>query len=340
MTFPIFTRVVWPGIILTSLIAVACMWIWESETIKSLGISPLIIGILVGMVIGNFFRRFLSESLSPGIRFSAKQILRTAVVLYGFRITFQEISEVGLNGVAVSFIMVFTTFFLGSWIGKKFFGLDQETAMLTSSGSSICGAAAVLATESVLKSDPAKSAMAVATVVLFGTISMFVFPLIYSSGITGFDAQTFGIYIGGSVHEVAQVVASGNAVSVDASKTAVIVKMTRVILLAPLLIVVGLMFKRTDNTLSSKVPVPIFVWLFIAAAALNSLNIIPETIQEKIIYFDTFLLTIAMTALGIETYFSKFKNIGAKPFYLAGVLFIWLVLGGGLVTKLITSFTH
>jgi uncharacterized integral membrane protein (TIGR00698 family) len=333
------------GILFVSVFAVAATFITNTAFIKKLGLSPLIIGILISMIYGNTLRSRLPEKWLMGILFSAKFILRTAVILYGFRITFGDIASIGAPGLAQSIIMVATTFLLGSFVGIRILKMDRDTTFLTASGSAVCGAAAVLATESVLKSEPHKSAIAVSTVVLFGTISMFFYPVLQKSGALPLDETHYGIYIGGSVHEVAQVVAAGNAVSPDATKTGVIVKMTRVMLLGPMLIVLGLFLSRkskeiikTKTTRKKKVVVPWFVFGFILVAGFNSFHWIPKPGVEIINNVDTFLLTMAMCALGMETNFAKFKAAGAKPIYLATILFLWLLGGGLLFTKLIGGF--
>jgi uncharacterized integral membrane protein (TIGR00698 family) len=142
------------------------------------------------------------------------------------------------------------------------------------------------------------------------------------------------------VHEVAQVVAAGNAISAESSDTAIIVKMTRVLLIAPMLLVLGLFLSQIKNKVShqkSKIVVPWFAVLFIAVAGFNSLELLPLKIVSTINIIDTFLLTMAMTALGMETYLSKFKQSGIKPLVLATVLFVWLVIGGYFTTLAITS---
>jgi len=163
------------GIWFVALFAMAATFMGEWSFFKSLGISPLIIGIVIGMIYGNTLRNNLPKEWVGGIIFSTKQILRFAIILYGFRVTFQQIAEVGAAGLVVDVIMLTTTFLLGSYLGVKLFKLDRETSILCASGSSVCGAAAVLATEPVLKSEPYKSAIAVSTVVLFGTIAMFLY---------------------------------------------------------------------------------------------------------------------------------------------------------------------
>jgi len=201
------------GIIFVAIFAAAATMLSDISFIKALGISPLVIGIVMGIFYANTLHNQTPAEWAGGITFSGKKILRFAIVFYGFRITFQQIAEVGMEGFLVSLIMLSTTFLLGSWAGFKFFGMEKDTSMLISSGASVCGAAAVLATEPVLKAEEHKTAIAVSMVVLFGTISMFLYPVLYSAIIepaTGFlhmSPREFGIYVGGTIHEVAQVVA-------------------------------------------------------------------------------------------------------------------------------------
>jgi len=323
------------------LLAAIATWISQIEVVKSAGMSPVVLGIVVGMIFGNTLPVGALERLKPGTTFSVKYILRTAIIFYGFRITFQNIIAVGAPGFLVSIIMVASTLLLGIFLGKKLFKMDADLAILTACGSAICGAAAVLATESVLKAEKHKSVVAVSTVVLFGTISMFVYPALMHLGLLNMTSEAFGIYIGGSVHEVAQVVVAGNAVNEVAANSGVIVKMTRVMLLVPVLLMLGFMVvkknKSNGDTAASKFPIPYFVLGFIAVAGINSLNLFPKVSVEAINYADTFLLTTAMCALGMGTTFSKFKEAGTKPIYLASLLFVWLLVGGFLITKLVTG---
>lgn len=333
------------GILFVGIFAIAATLISNIAFVKKLGFSPLIIGILIGIVYGNTLRHKLPQKWLMGILFSAKFILRTAIILYGFRITFSDIASIGAPGLIQSVIMVTTTFLIGGFIGIRVFKMDRDITYLTASGAAVCGAAAVLATESVLKSEPHKSAIAVSTVVLFGTISMFLYPVLQKSGVLPFDQAHYGIYIGGSVHEVAQVVAAGNAVGPEATNTGIIVKMTRVMLLGPMLIMLGLFLSQKSRekiaakeTRRKKVVVPWFVFGFILVAGFNSLQLIPNDAVDVINIVDTFLLTMAMCALGMETNFSKFKAAGAKPIYLAAILFVWLLVGGFLFTRLVEGF--
>jgi len=339
------------GIIFVAIFAAAATSIAQIGFVKALGISPLVIGIVLGIFYANTLHNHIPSEWGTGITFSGKKILRFAIVFYGFRITFQQIMEVGMSGFMVSLIMLSTTFILGSYLGYKIFKMDRDTAMLTASGASVCGAAAVLATEPVLKAEGHKTAVAVSMVVLFGTISMFLYPVLYSAIIepaTGFLHMTpeqFGIYVGGTIHEVAQVVAVPASVPGAPevmANSAVIVKMTRVIMIAPMLIVLGIYLsaqaKKSGGAASGvKLVIPWFAVYFIAMAGFNSLDLVPHNIVNVINEIDTFLLTMAMTALGMGTIFSKFKGLGLAPLYTAGAMFIWLVFGGFIVTKLITA---
>ncbi|MDF2866649.1 MAG: hypothetical protein K0S11_119 [Gammaproteobacteria bacterium] len=324
------------GIFFVCLFALTSYYLAGMSWFIQHGISPLIIAILLGMTYSATLRSQLPSHWVPGIQFAAKRLLRIAIVLYGFRISFQQVASIGLTGFILDLLIVALTLIFGTLIGIKVFKLDRDTALLISSGSAICGAAAVLATESVLKSEPYKASIAVASVVLFGTAAMFLYPFIQHLGILGFNDTQYGIYAGATVHEVAQVLVAGAQISSQTADTAVIVKMTRVMMLAPLLLGLGIYFARANQT-GQKVKfsktIPWFAVVFIAVVGFNSLNLLPVSAINALNQLDTLLLTLAMAALGIETNFSKIKQVGLKPLYLATVLFIWLVVGGYFLTK-------
>jgi len=339
------------GIIFVAIFAAAATMIADIERVSALGISPLVVGIVMGIFYANTLHNQIPDEWNSGITFTAKKILRFAIVFYGFRITFQQIAEVGMDGFMVSLIMLSSTFVLGTYLGHKVFKMDKDTSMLTASGASVCGAAAVLATEPVLKAEEHKTAVAVSMVVLFGTISMFLYPVLYAAIIepsTGFlhmTQQEFGIYVGGTIHEVAQVVAVPASIpgaSAEMANSAVIVKMTRVIMIAPMLIVLGIYLSfqaKKSGSVGEKVKlvIPWFAVYFIGVAGFNSLHIVPENIVNIINEIDTFLLTMAMTALGMGTRFSKFKGLGLAPLYTGASMFLWLVVGGFIITKWVVA---
>ncbi len=328
------------GIWFVALFAMSATLISQQPTLMTLGLSPLIVGIGLGGVYANTLRRQLPGEWVPGIIFATRPLLRFAIVLYGFRLTFQEVLQVGLPGFAVAASVITGTLFLGYFVGTRILKMDRDTALLTTIGSSICGAAAILAAEPVLESKSHKSGIAVATVVIFGTLSMFLMPFLYKSGLLFMDEKTYGMFVGGSIHEVAHAVAAGSDVSQTAGSYAVITKMIRVLMLAPVLIVVGWMFRSREALPGEEikdVPVPWFAVMFLGVVAFNSLGILPEGLVDFINRLDMFLLTMTMCALGMETSFSRLRQVGPKPLYLAAGLCVWLFFFGYGVTRLFTA---
>lgn len=344
------------GILLIALFSFAAFYLADLPIMKQLSLSPLIIGIILGMLYANSLRNKLPETWVPGIKFCTKQLLRTGIVLYGFRLTLTQVAAVGVPAIIVDAIIVTGTIFLGLWFGRML-KLDRDTTLMTSTGSAICGAAAVLGAEPVVKCESHKTAIAVSTVVIFGTISMFLYPIMYRSGIlSGLSDTAVAIYTGSTLHEVAHVAGAGNAMdptdSLGIAGTATITKMIRVMMLAPVLVIMSFALagrkKATADELKekSKITIPWFAFGFIGIICVNSLlqylfdapTVKDIPLNGVIEYIDTFLLTMAMTALGTDTNIQKFKQAGAKPFLLAGMLYVWLVGGGYFITKYVVGF--
>lgn len=327
------------GVLLIGLFSCAAFYIGDASFFKELSFSPMIIGIILGMLYANSLRNHLPETWVPGIQFCSKKLLRLGIILYGFRLTFQDIINVGVAGIMIDVIIVVVTIIGGVYLGKLL-KMDRDIALLTSIGSGICGAAAVLGAESTIQTKPYKTAVAVATVVIFGTISMFLYPIAYRAGFLGLTPDEMGIYAGSTLHEVAHAVGAGNAMvtpqTPDVANVAIIVKMIRVMMLVPVLLSLGywvaMQRRNSQETASSgskgKVTIPWFALGFLGVIFFNSFNLLPASVVDIINYIDTFLLTMAMVALGAETSIDKFKKAGAKPFILAGLLYIWLVAGG------------
>lgn len=327
------------GILLIALFALAAFLIGDIGVVKALSFSPLIVGIFLGMVYANTLRSSLPDTWSPGIQYCSKRILRIGIILYGFKLTFQDVEAVGIPAITVDAIVVTVTILGGVLIGRLL-KMDNGTALLTSVGSAICGAAAVLGAESAIKVKPYKTAVAVSTVVIFGTLSMFLYPILYRNGVFNLTPEQMGIMTGSTIHEVAHVVGAGNAMGNGISDTAIIVKMIRVMMLVPVLIVLGLVVARSawgsgvgERKSVKSIAVPWFAVLFLLVIVFNSFNLLPASVIGAINMLDTFLLTMAMTALGVETSFDKFKKAGAKPFVLAAILYVWLIGGGYLLAK-------
>ena len=160
------------GILLIALFALSAFFIADFEWVKRLSFSPLIVGIILGMIYANTLRKYMPADWTPGIKLCTKQILRTGIVLYGFRLTIQDVYSIGLPALWVDCIVIAGTIALGMLFGKML-KMDTDTTLMTSTGAAICGAAAVLGAEPVVRCEAHKTAVAVSTVVIFGTLSMF-----------------------------------------------------------------------------------------------------------------------------------------------------------------------
>lgn len=333
-----------PGLLLTSILTALALWATSTPWATQLGLGTLTLAILFGIMIGNTLYPKLSSHCHAGVQFAKQYLLRLGIILYGFRLTFQQIADVGATGIIIDALTLSSTFFLAYWLGRKIFNLDTQTTMLIGAGSSICGAAAVMATEPLLKADPAKVAIAVATLVVFGTLAIFVYPWLYHLNVQfqwlAFDQKTFGIYTGSTVHEVAQVVAAGHAIGPIAENAAVISKMIRVMMLAPFLLLLSGYIRRNaakhhPTTPKSAIIIPWFAVLFIVVAGVNSFNWLPEVLVRGLIKLDSWLLAMAMASLGLTTHIQAVRQAGLKPILLAGLLFAWLVIGGAAINQLV-----
>lgn len=325
------------GILLMALFACAAFYIGEMNWVKVLSLSPLVVGIILGMLYANSLRNNLPDTWVPGITFSSKRILRFGIILYGFKLSFQDVVAVGFPAIVIDAIVVVLTILLGVFVGRLL-KMDRSIALLTACGSAICGAAAVMGVDGAIRPKPYKTAVAVATVVIFGTLSMFLYPILYRAGIFNLPADQMGIFAGATIHEVAHVVGAGNAMGAAISDSAIIVKMIRVMMLVPVLLVIAFIVakdvaSRADGNGKTKINVPWFAILFLVVIGFNSLDLLAGNIVEFINTLDTFLLTMAMTALGAETSIDKFKKAGFKPFLLAAILYVWLIGGGYCLAK-------
>ncbi len=339
-----------PGLALSGALAAAALALGRIAWLAHHGLSALTLAIVLGMVLGNTLYPRWAAASGVGVAFSRQTLLRLGVVLYGLRLTMQDIHQVGVAGVATDALVLSSTFGLACWIGIRWLGLDRKTAMLIGAGSSICGAAAVMATEPVLRARAEQVTVAVATVVVFGTLSIFLYPALYAlnqqwSLIPG-GASGFGLYAGSTIHEVAQVVAAARAISPQAADTAVIAKMVRVMMLAPFLLALSAWLARHPEHASAtpahpstaqknRLAVPWFAFAFVGVVLLNSLlgslHLRPAGLMDAATGLDTVLLAMAMAALGLSTHVASIRQAGFKPLVLALILFVWLVVGGALI---------
>ncbi|MDB6015511.1 MAG: YeiH family protein, partial [Gammaproteobacteria bacterium] len=286
--------------------------------------------------------------------------------LYGLRLTLHDIGQVGMSGVLIDAVLLSSTFALALFLGTRLFGLDRETSMLIGAGNAICGAAAVMATEPLLRARSEQVTVAISTVVVFGTVAIFLYPALYALNqhwqLLPPGSRAFGIYAGSTIHEVAQVFAAARSISVETANTAVITKMVRVMMLAPFLIGMSAWLARQDARRRDvqregaqwleaqqyggtdghqaghrRLTIPWFAFAFIGMVVFNSLAVLPHAAVGAAVDLDTFLLAMAMGALGLTTHLSAIRRAGIKPLLLGGLLFVWLVGGGAAINGLFGS---
>ena len=332
-----------PGLAICAAVAVAALALARIDWLASHGLGALTLSIVIGIVIGNTVYPRIAHRAGPGIAVGKQTLLRAGIVLYGLRLTLQDVGHVGVAGVAIDATVLATTFVLAVAIGTRWLKLDRDSAILIGAGSAICGAAAVMATEPVVKARAEQVTVAVATVVVFGTLGIFLYPQLHALAadwsLFPREASAFGVYAGSTIHEVAQVVAAAGSVGREASDTAVIAKMVRVMMLAPFLLILSVWLARRRPAEGPRgagrapVAIPWFALAFVAVVLFNSLQLLPSSALAIAADVDTALLAMAMAALGVSTHLRAIRAAGVRPLVLAGILFGWLVIGGAAINR-------
>jgi uncharacterized integral membrane protein (TIGR00698 family) len=320
------TLAVLPGLALTGAIAAAAFALHDLPGIA--GFSPMILAILIGIAFHNLVGT--PALATPGVKFSLRRILRFAIILLGLQLTAQQVAAVGLTGGAVVVTTLIATFLFTSWAGRLI-GVDRKLAQLIAAGTSICGASAVIATNTVTDAPDEDVAYAVACVTVFGSLAMFVYP--FFPGLLHLSAHNYGLWAGSSIHEIAQVVAAAYQDGRQAGDFATIAKLSRVMMLAPVVITLGVMaqggFGKSGERAKERgpsVPLPWFVLGFIALVGVNSLIAIPAQPKAVIVTLTTFLLSVALAAMGLETDIAKLRLKGLRPALLGFVAFVFIAL--------------
>lgn len=284
------------------------------------GLNPSIVAVLLGALVTNLGLH--RPVLHAGTRLAGKRILRWAVVLLGLQLSLPELARLGARGLAVVALTVAVTF-VGTQLLARLLGVSPARGLLVATGFSICGASAVAAMEPVAGGDDEDTGVAVALVTLCGTLAIVVLPAL--RGPLGLDVADFGSWVGASVHDVGQTVATAQRVP-GALTTAVVVKLTRVVLLAPLVASVGLSARRRRHGSGPPAgspaerrmppPVPLFVAGFLAAIALTSTGLLPESVLAVAKSVQSALLVAALFGLGTGIHVPALVRTGRRSLVL------------------------
>ncbi len=313
-----------PGLLLTSVVAAAAYGLRQLPGMATF--SPMILAILIGIAVHNLVGT--PAVARPGVAFSLRRLLRIAIILLGLQLTIAQLIEVGGRGFGIIATTLLATFAFTVWMGKLL-GVDRKLAQLIAAGTSICGASAVIATNTVINAHDEEVAYAVACVTVFGSVAMFAYPLL--PGLLHLDPHAFGLWSGASIHEIAQVVAAAFQDGQKAGEFGTIAKLSRVMLLAPVVIALGLIAARSTGknapapaASSARPPMPWFVLGFVALVGINSLIAIPAETKAWVAAATTFLLSVALAAMGLETDIRKLTAKGLRPALLGAFAFLFI----------------
>jgi uncharacterized integral membrane protein (TIGR00698 family) len=343
-TFPVATRTTtplgrnWPsgftylpGVLLAAAIAGVAFLVRNFHGMAAF--SPMILAIVIGMAFHNIVGT--PPLARPGIAFSMRRLLRAAIVLLGFQLTAGQIASVGPRGLLIVALSLSATFGFTVWTGRAL-GVGRKLTELIAAGTSICGASAIIATNTVTEAHDEDVAYAIACVTVFGSIAMFAYPLL--PGLLHLDSRAYGLWSGASIHEIAQVVAASFQNGQRAGEIGTMVKLSRVMLLAPVVFALSLKSRISAVGASGKgatPPIPWFVIGFVALVGVNSFVEIPADARRAIIALTTLLLTVALAAMGLETDISKLYAKGIRPAILGALAFLFIATFSLVLVKLI-----
>ncbi len=311
-----------PGVLVCLTIATAAQFLSDHY-----GAPQMLFALLLGLAF-----HFLSEDTKciPGVDFSSSIVLKTGIALLGFRITFNDIGQLDPRVVVLIGMGILATIVAG--VGLSYLlGRRMRFGILTGVAVSICGASAALAISAVLPPSATKerdTLFTVITVTTFSTIAMVVYPIIATA--LSMSDEVAGIFLGATIHDVAQVVGAGYSVSATSGDVATVFKLFRVALLVPVVLIFMLLFK-SENTGGALPAFPVFVIGFCASVLLNSLNVLPDAITDQLVVLSRWCLVTGIVALGVKTSLKMLGTIGytALALILAETVFIavWVLAG-------------
>lgn len=285
-------------------------------------ISPLIVAVALGIVAGNTAG---IPSARAGMRFAASRLLRIGVVLIGLRVALDDLAAIGLPGLVVVTMVVTVTFFGTQWLGRRM-GVSSDLSLLIGTGYSICGVSAVAALNGVIRADEEEAAYAIGLVTLAGSLSIVVLPVLGT--VIGMTPGDFGTWVGGAVHDVAQTVATASTAGDEALTAAIVVKLTRVALLAPLVVGVAIARRRIAPVENTPRPplLPLFVAGFLFMVGVRSTGILPEPWLDPIRQVEGFLFTVSLVGVGFGVDLGRLRKLGGRPLALG--MAAWVLVAG------------
>jgi uncharacterized integral membrane protein (TIGR00698 family) len=322
-----------PGLALAAALATAAYCVRRHPALAS--VSSMMIAILIGIGVRNLFG--VPALARPGLSFSLRSLLRFAIVLLGLQLSFADLADIGLGGASAVVLLVVSTFSITIALGRVL-GVDKGLTGLIAAGTAICGASAIVAANQVTRARREDVPYAVACVTLFGTIAMFAFPII--GGLVGLGPRSYGMWTGASIHEVGQVAAAAFQGGAEAGATGTIVKLTRVVMLAPLILALSAMARRGRVVAAGAAApaAPWFVFGFMAMIALNSSVDVPTGLAGTVGTATGFLMTMSLAAVGLEVDIRKLLTQGIRPALLGLAASLYIAIAGLAVVLALDKF--
>lgn len=314
---------IWPGLVLVGVITGAGYSLREMPGLVIF--SPMILAVIIGMLFANTVGA--AANTKEGIRFSQKTLLRLAIVLLGFQLTVDQAASIGIAGFGIVAVTLAATF-LFTMAVARLLGVERRLAQLIAAGTSICGASAIVAANTVTNARDEDVAYAVASITLFGTVAMLAYPLL--GALAGLDQNAFGLWAGASIHEVAQVIGASFQYGPQAGEAGTVAKLTRVALLAPMVFAMGFAARRPRQgeagagEAGGRAPMPWFVLGFIAVVLWNSFVGIPDALRPHVAFITTLMLTMGLAAMGLNANVSEIRSRGLRPLLLALSAFVFI----------------
>lgn len=302
-----------PGLLLS--VTVAAVAVVAARFLPST-IGSVLVAVLLGLAIGNVTR--LPESIGPGLGVASERVLRIGVVLLGARLTFADVAAIGAPAVGVV-VLTMTAAFLSVAVASRIAGIPPKLAILIGVGTAVCGNSAIVATSPIIDAEDREISFAVATITIFGTAALLLFPLL--AAVVDMPDRVFGFWAGLSINDTSQVVAAGAAFSDEALEVATVVKLVRNAFMAPLILLIAWWSARTtartsdaDVRGSAMKAFPLFLVGFLALAALRSVGVLSDEVGADLGTAAALLITVAIAAVGLSTRIDALRKVGLRPF--------------------------
>ena len=312
-----------PGCFVVFITGLAALFLSEHY-----GAPAMLFALLLGLALSFLYEE---TSCKAGIEFTATHVLRIGIALLGLRIAFSDLSALGWQTAIMLIVAISSTITVGI-VGAKVLKLRPRLGLLTGGAVGICGASAAMAISAILPSDPEKERDTLVTIVgvtAFSTLAMVLYPFI--AGLLNLDDASTGIFIGGTIHDVAQVVGAGYSVSEQTGDLATLTKLVRVAFLMPVILCILLVFKlkvhnpaSTSDAINQTPGMPLFLIAFVLLMGINSLINIPADISATANSLSRFALIIALSAIGMKSNLKQLLTVGFKPFILLAIETLWI----------------